>query len=657
LGVEFWNSYTNAYPSTNNFQIVLRDNLFMQMSNGASSFLLGNPVHLNQFDVITNVPTWNGGVFYVFPTNITVVTNSVYDFAGSLIPVGNTPAPSYANTTQSGFASFPQTFLYTTNRLQAFMLDGNHVVDYVHLGAPVSSRNVTSEFQNTNAFFSGNDIYYTNGIWSLFLNGVGIPLGIQNQIDISDGGIGLNTTYWTDPQAKQEIDGFRHFLNPTNTSLYGTQSNFLYSTLLAVQVPYTPTVTTYEYETLQVNDPLVHYLQSDLNYSGYDPDLNSPIKTGVHQASLTAPSLPILPDIGRINARYQPWGTNPPPETGISQSTYDENPYNLALKDPLVTSSDKWDFPINKFPTVGWLGRVHRGTPWQTVYLKASNILKDIFTYNGTSYLVGPNTWTIWVGDNNTFDATNTSPIQDRLLFDIFSTAPNDNATRGQLSVNTAVNTDDPAAGLAAWSALFSGMVALTNTTIFPLYFPQTNLPVIIQPAGSSGTNSVLGQIITAINRQRAAFTNGTSAGGSFKHVGDILSTLQLTESSPLLNTNSIFSNGKVLPGSQQLLYGISDEMYEWLPQQAMSLLRGSGAPRYVIYSYGQTLKPAPGGIVTSGGGFFGMVTNYQITAETATRTVVRVDGVTDPVDGTPLKPPLAHPHIVIESFNILPPD
>ena len=53
----------------------------------------------------------------------------------------------------------------------------------------------------------------------------------------------------------------------------------------------------------------------------------------------------------------------------------DANACNLAFKDPLVRVSDNWDFPANKFPTVGWLGRVHRGTPWQTIYLKASDVL------------------------------------------------------------------------------------------------------------------------------------------------------------------------------------------------------------------------------------------------------------------------------------------
>ena len=64
--------------------------------------------------------------------------------------------------------------------------------------------------------------------------------------------------------------------------------------------------------------------------------------------------------------------------------------------------------------------------------------------------------------------------------------------------------------------------------------------------------------------------------------------------------------------------------MYEWLPQQTMSLLRCSSSPRYVIYCYGQALKPAPNCIYTGSGPYFGMVTNYQVVSEIATRAVVR---------------------------------
>jgi hypothetical protein len=107
-----------------------------------------------------------------------------------------------------------------------------------------------------------------------------------------------------------------------------------------------------------------------------------------------------------------------------------------------------------------------------------------------------------------------------------------------------------------------------------------------------------------------------------------------LTEQSPFLNWND--------PVQQQS--GISDEMYEWLPQQMMSLLRISPAPRYVIYSYGQTLAPTGSKAMVTSGSFSGMVTNYSVVAETITRAVVRIEGAP------------TNTHAVIESFNILPP-
>jgi len=62
------------------------------------------------------------------------------------------------------------------------------------------------------------------------------------------------------------------------------------------------------------------------------------------------------------------------------------------------------------------------------------------------------------------------------------------------------------------------------------------------------------------------------------------------------------------------------------------------------VYCWGQSLKPADRSIVTSGP-FFGICTNYQITGETFTRAVVRVDGTA------------SRPKPVIETFNILPKD
>ena len=38
--------------------------------------------------------------------------------------------------------------------------------------------------------------------------------------------------------------------------------------------------------------------------------------------------------------------------------------WNLALKDPGVRWSDDWNFPTHNLANPGWLGRIHRGTPW-----------------------------------------------------------------------------------------------------------------------------------------------------------------------------------------------------------------------------------------------------------------------------------------------------
>jgi hypothetical protein len=385
-----------------------------------------------------------------------------------------------------------------------------------------------------------------------------------------------------------------------------------YTNGLTVQVPYTPTVTAYEYTSWQANDPLVHTLSSDLNFSDRGA---KPTPTGTN-VSYKPISLPLLPNIGSLNDRYQPWG-----KVYGNYSDSINNPYDTTVKDPLVGKSDDWNFPTNKMPTVGWLGRVHRGSPWQTVFLKATNIWGLApTTLGGTVTTSGTNTWKHWTGDANTYDAFNTTPVQDRILFDLFSTALNDNATRGQLPINVgASDTGNPAAGLAAWSALFSGIVVPTNTI---------GAYTVIDPAGVATANSPLYAIVTNINYMRAHFTNHDGVAGSFEHVGDILSVSKLTQASPFLlgQTN------------------IPDALMEWLPQQTMSLLRASDQPRFVIYSYGQTLKPALNGVVNNGP-YAGMITNYQVTAETVTRSVVRIEGAP------------TNAHAVVESYNILPPE
>jgi hypothetical protein len=330
-----------------------------------------------------------------------------------------------------------------------------------------------------------------------------------------------------------------------------------------------------------------------------------------------------------------------------SLSAVDTNGYNMAYKDPLVWGPDNWDFPTNAYPTVGWIGRVHRGTPWQTVDLKSTNILTFAQNVGAAFQNVGSNTWAAWTGDiekdyfGHLYDAAIAAPMQDRLLFDIFTTRFNDNAVRGTLPVNQT--------HLASWSALFSGLIVLTNnspnpspnarptylaTNINPVGVMDSSLPpsqYMLQPPIWQLVNGPYG-----INATRS-LTN-LFPFQSFTHVGDILQTPALTELSPFLNQVDRLNLGI------QPKYGISDELYEWLPQQIMGLVR-LGEPRFVVYGYGQALRPAPGGTVL-GGTFFQLVTNYQVVAESAVRAVIRVDGANT-----------SKPHAVVESYNVLGPN
>ena len=675
IGIDCWNSYSNAYtsPGPNGVQIVVRDTLSMQITNGAGGFSSGfyyAPLYTNI--TVTSWPgsAWNTAAFnsqppaansFIVPLNPTSVllTNSNFYFGTSPpgVPAGFYPGGlNYGWETNKTDFQFPQFGLLTTNRLQVFMVNQDvsgkyHVIDYVQFAGPQSSRNLNAVIQ-INVAASGPDY-----MWSTALDANGVPYGIDNQINESDSGTATDPVWGSDTvRAEKEIDGFATFMGLTapytqwtnDPAVIAMQNNYV------MQVPLPATATAYDYTSWQANDPLVHYLASDLTFFGTEAN-NGPT-TGTNL--WTSPTAPLpRPSFNVVNDRYQPWGAKMLQTAGV-----DVNSCNLAFKDPLVRGSDYWDFPTNKFPTMGWLGRVHRGTPWQSVYLKATSVLNDFVKTGPTSTnYIGANTWVQWTGDTQLtygqyFDAANTAPVQDRLLFDLFTTAFNDNATRGTLSVNQD--------HLAAWSALFSGVVAIANNAPdLPLRsVPQyqnsavSNTFMILQPAGPARTNSPLGQLVNGINQTRANINLFPLQ--TFAHVGDILATPQLTEQSPFLNLSS----------GAQLTNGISDEMYEWLPQQTMSLLRCSSSPRYVIYCYGQALKPAPNSVYTGGGAFFGMVTNYQIVSEIATRAVVRFNSAItnvvtftpDPVSGNPIwftAPVVTNNNAVVESFNILPPD
>jgi hypothetical protein len=671
LGMEFWNSYAANYNGK--VQIAVRYNLSTWLTNdmGYSTNndfishrnvnLAGTPWVWSGYGASIKTPEANSFVIPLL-TNAIMLPESVYRFTPvpHFEPIGSNDIShvNYESNLPAAVGSpfpFPHFGMVSTNRLQAFVLDfadgAYRVIDYVHF-EQISRRDLNADLLTDD----------NQGVWTAITNNAqNLPQSVLNQLNISRAIAALSVEQdgqWRlDPQAQQQFARsgstedeqvfFDAFFKPFNRSQNqnGVRAT---NTLLSAQVPYSPTRYVVECTFMQANDPLVHYLASDLHQYSTNKTIRFPSTAPSYLTNLNGLFLKGL-DFRELNRQYQPWGGYPNVGLGDDLNALALTTNNLFIKDPLVRTSDDWDFPTNKLPTIGWLGRVHRGTPWQTVYLKASDVLRQIQLLGSTTNHVGTNIWKNWTGNGSTFDAVNAAPAEDRLLFDLFTTAFNDNATRGTLSVNVGAPNGP---SLAAWSAVFGGLVVPTNlvgayTVVQPAGTYDATLPLAQQP--------FLVQLVHGINQTRA--NTNLFPEQMFARAGDVLAATSLTESSPFLaglNPNT----------------GINDQLYEWLPQQTMGLLRGASAPRYVIYSYGQTLKPAPGGVYPVGGAYFGMVTNYQVVSETASRAVVRFDCLrtnvvtyTNEVVGIITnwtwfsRPAVTNNNVVIEQFNLLPPD
>jgi hypothetical protein len=77
-----------------------------------------------------------------------------------------------------------------------------------------------------------------------------------------------------------------------------------------------------------------------------------------------------------------------------------------------------------------------------------------------------------------------------------------------------------------------------------------------------------------------------------------------------------------------------------------LSLLKVEEQPRFAVYVWGQSLKPADRSIVLSGSAF-GLCTNYQVTGEVAAKAIVRVDRRVTPTSTNYVT--------VLESYQLLP--
>lgn len=528
-GAEFWNSYTNMYGRP--LRLVVTNEMSVVVSNQIANFISAQSRISGNDTTYASWPGWTEQIsdnsFQVPLYASEVYTNGVY--------LNQSPFVVPLSPPQWDAITVPQLYMALQFRFRCVLIDTsvNRVIDFVNLvdqQPPVYITGLLTQGSTDMIDLNLSDQ------WSTKQYNGGALLGIINQIFASEGVDGTIADWRGNPLIiKQQQEQFRIWLNNGGTN------NF--------EAPYSPRRIIDQRISLEANDPLVHYTVPDLTST------NGALVTR-NSVDLNPPQTP-LNNLTNLNLAYQPWGGMGTPLHG----TLNPNPtfdFNVQAKDPAVEQSDDWDFPSGQSLSFEWLGRVHRGTPWQTVFLKPSNLSAalwrawdndNIFITNGDSVLV---------------DAAFSLPTNDWHIASLWARWVNTNDLSTLLSIN---NPDTN-----AWAARLDGLIALTNS-------PSGELA----PITITSNSPEAGIIAQAIQTARA----NTSTYG-FQDVGDVLAAPELSVASPFINTNLL---------STPSAGGLTDEALEKIPTQLLPLLR--------VDSFGQ-IAPANGQLELSFSGYDG---------------------------------------------------
>lgn len=186
------------------------------------------------------------------------------------------------------------------------------------------------------------------------------------------------------------------------------------------------------------------------------------------------------------------------------------------------------------------MGRVHRGTPWQTIFLKSTNFLSVAPLPTSFGY------WRLWTGNSLirrdwnhpgqvVADAAFTLPTNDWHLLSVLAPLINTNTPASLYSANPSTP--------AGWLSALDGLVALSNTA-------RGQFTAFVMSSNSPQAQA----IAVALNQARLQRPAQMLAG-----IGDVLSVPELSMASPWLDLSDPY---------------ITDEAYEAIPAQLLARLR-----------------------------------------------------------------------------------
>lgn len=510
IGIEAWNSYINPFPR--NLLLLNSARVTTLITDELKTVLVSNACNFGGDAVVIPSNSWTGFAGINYPqvslmvpclTNFDPLVPSAYSASMRAF----VPATNFFERLGGQFA-VPLWWL-TIRVTLVFALvdaDSSRIVDYANLDSTTGPLFLTDILQkDTPDTFGRCDYpYIPNGsdgsVWctnrypptlSLFTP----TMGMLNQIRIGLDDVASSS--WPPATNYAAIDFFRCQLD--RSPLIYPPGTFSRTNLF--YCPFVPLRKVYFFTSWQANDPLLHHTVSELldqrresfsfDFSGH----NSPVA-----------------NIGNFNERYRPWGSLP---------TYPPFARELGVKDPLVSQSDAWRFPTNQSPGLSWLGQVHRGTPWQTVYWK-SRVLPE-------------SSWTNWVYCSDANEAACLHPTNDWHLAEVLAPLFNTNFPHALPSMNQSA---------AGWSAVLDGITAFTNP-------PASPLQAFTLTAGSP----IVETIASALERQQA-----DEPAGYYHSIADVLKIPELSLLSPCLNLAN--SNS------------VTDAAYEAVPSQLLARVR-----------------------------------------------------------------------------------
>lgn len=392
FGVEAWNSYTNDFIRP--IHLHVRHTSTSVLTNQAGIRLLDKTTTLTSDQLITNWPAVKSS-----STFSAASYNLPFHTSDSLLPQSQyfSVPPSFQLATNTVFEravglDTPKWVLTSSNRLQYFAIDNGRVVDFVNLDGLTTQLDLTHDLLTLALPGEPMEVLL---LWDTNrVNGLPPPTyGMLRQIEYSLGDT-YNQFFWRDyshsssgSSIERQIDSFRYFLGLS--PIFGT-TNFTPTNRIIA--PFSPMRTLYQKATWQANDPLVHFQAHDLL-----PPRNYPIRRLIIPPTKTYAQYNES-NLGRLNDRLNPYFLKP-------YSSYNpNNPFGRntnhisdpALQDMNIRWPEDWDFPSEPTFNLSWLDRVHRGTPWQTLFTGNSHhSASEWLKWSGSAETHPANDWSI----------------------------------------------------------------------------------------------------------------------------------------------------------------------------------------------------------------------------------------------------------------------